>query len=177
MHYFTFFGVVSCPCWLAGCCVVVINSNYSDSCVATVLHELAILSNQPTMASNTPALGAKEAYLILYNSLCCIGWANVWFLAILMVGTGVAVDRLPLSEALANVYATTKIATLLIISQTAAVLEIVHAVVGLVRSPVLVTAMQVGSRLVALLALVYSAQAQCTLAASRQLVALSAALC
>ena len=107
-------------------------------------------------------LGAKEAYLILYNSLCCLGWANVWGLAVLMVVTSLAVDGLPLPVALSNVYATTKIVPLLIISQLAAVMEIVHAMTGLVRSPVLVTTMQVGSRLVALLALVYSTDAHCT---------------
>ena len=106
-------------------------------------------------------MGAKDAYLILYNSLCCLGWANVWCLAMLMVVTSIVVDGLSLQVALSNVYATTKLVTLLKISQIAAVMEIVHALMGLVRSPVMVTTMQVGSRLVALLALVYSVDAHC----------------
>ena len=42
------------------------------------------------------------------------------------------------------------LAYVLTIVQSAAIMEIVHAVLGLVRSPVFVTMMQVGSRIVAL---------------------------
>jgi hypothetical protein len=42
------------------------------------------------------------------------------------------------------------LATVLTVVQTAAILEIVHAALGIVRSPVFVTTMQVGSRIVAL---------------------------
>lgn len=45
--------------------------------------------------------------------------------------------------------------------QSAALLEIVHAGLGLVRSPVFVTAMQVGSRIVALHMVSSSPKAQC----------------
>ena len=106
-------------------------------------------------------MGLKDAYLIAYNSLCCVGWAVVFGLAVLSVVTGLREeDKLPLREVLANVYATEGLAQMLIISQTAALLEIVHAAVGLVRSPVLVTAMQVMSRIVALVAVVNSVEAQ-----------------
>jgi len=48
----------------------------------------------------------------------------------------------------------------LVIVQLAAVLEIVHAAVGIVRSPVFVTSVQVGSRLAALFFVTFSPQAQ-----------------
>lgn len=48
----------------------------------------------------------------------------------------------------------------LIIVQSAALMEIAHSAVGLVRSPVIVTAMQVMSRIIALFAVVYSPAAQ-----------------
>jgi len=105
-------------------------------------------------------MGLKEAYLIVYNGLCCVGWANVWALAVLSVVAGLSTEKLPLGEVLSNVYATEGLARMLVISQTAALMEILHAAVGLVRSPVMVTAMQVMSRIVALVAIVYSEEAQ-----------------
>ncbi len=66
-----------------------------------------------------------------------------------------------LTETLSNIYATEGLATYLTYSQTAALLEIAHAGLGLVRSPLLVTAMQVGSRIVALIAVNGSLEAQC----------------
>jgi very-long-chain (3R)-3-hydroxyacyl-CoA dehydratase len=44
--------------------------------------------------------------------------------------------------------------------QTAALLEIVHAAMGIVRSPVIVTAMQVSSRIFALVAVLYAPTSQ-----------------
>lgn len=52
------------------------------------------------------------------------------------------------------------LAFVLTIVQSAAILEIVHAALGLVRSPVFVTTMQVGSRIVALHMLNVSPKAQ-----------------
>jgi hypothetical protein len=101
----------------------------------------------------------KDVYLIAYNSFCCLGWTAVWALSVTAVRVALAEGQLP-SEALASVYAYENVSVLLYYSQMAALLEIVHALLRLVRSPVLVTAMQVGSRIVALLALVYSSEAQ-----------------
>jgi very-long-chain (3R)-3-hydroxyacyl-CoA dehydratase len=100
------------------------------------------------------SLGPKEIYLILYNSVCCYGWALVLLGAIktLIGGDG------SLGENLSNVYA--PVADMLTYAQTAALMEIVHAGVGLVRSPVVVTAMQVSSRIFALVAIVYAPSAQ-----------------
>jgi very-long-chain (3R)-3-hydroxyacyl-CoA dehydratase len=100
------------------------------------------------------SLGPKEIYLILYNSLCCVGWATVLAGAVkvLLAGDGSIV------ESLSNVYA--PVAAMLTYSQSAALLEIMHSAVGLVRSPVVVTAMQVSSRIFALVAIIYSPESQ-----------------
>jgi very-long-chain (3R)-3-hydroxyacyl-CoA dehydratase len=52
------------------------------------------------------------------------------------------------------------LSTVLIVVQCAALLEIVHAALGIVRSPLFVTSMQVGSRIVALHMVVNSVVAQ-----------------
>jgi len=98
---------------------------------------------------SAPSLGLKEMYLILYNSLCCGGWAGVAMggFKVLMDGGGLDTVYDPVASKLSLV-------------QMAALLEIVHAATGLVRSPVMVTAMQVMSRIFALVAIVYSPHAQ-----------------
>lgn len=103
-------------------------------------------------------MGIKELYLILYNVCACAGWSVVLALALKTMAAGVPQDGLV--ETLSNVYGTEGLAMFLTYSQTAALLEIVHAGLGLVRSPVLVTAMQVGSRIVALIAVNGSVEAQ-----------------
>jgi len=52
------------------------------------------------------------------------------------------------------------LAQTLAIVQLAAILEIIHAAIGIVRSPVFVTSVQVGSRLAALFFVTFSPQAQ-----------------
>ncbi len=86
-----------------------------------------------------PAIGIKEMYLLAYNATCA--------------EYGVA-------GALARVYASPDLDWLLTCAQCAAILEIVHSAVGVVRSPVMVTFMQVSSRIVALFALVNSPESQ-----------------
>lgn len=98
-------------------------------------------------------MGPKDIYLILYNALCCAGWGLVLKLALETVVAGG-------TEALANVYATEGLSTFLTYAQSAALLEILHAAAGLVRSPVFVTAMQVSSRIFALVAVNASVDAQ-----------------
>ena len=106
----------------------------------------------------TKIMGPKEIYLILYNVSACVGWSVVLSLALSSLSKSVPEDGL--IEGLANVYSTEGLSMYLAYSQTAALLEIAHALFGLVRSPVMVTAMQVSSRIVALVAIVYSPQAQ-----------------
>jgi hypothetical protein len=101
-------------------------------------------------------MGLKDAYLIAYNAACCGGWAYVLSLALPSVIGNVSS---PL-EALSQVYAVPNLALALNIVQSAALMEIVHAAVGLVRSPLVVTAMQVGSRIAAIFAITNSPQAQ-----------------
>mmetsp|Transcript_5716 Transcript_5716/g.11160 ORF Transcript_5716/g.11160 Transcript_5716/m.11160 type:complete len:786 (-) Transcript_5716:180-2537(-) len=119
-----------------------------------------------TKPASPPALGPKDLYLILYNALCCLGWAYVLALGIPSILASVASSDASFLEALKTAgrelyFATPatagwsdesslSLAFVLTVVQSAAVLEIVHAAVGLVRSPVFVTTMQVGSRLVAL---------------------------
>lgn len=115
-------------------------------------------------------MGPKDIYLILYNVLACTGWSIVFLLSLQTLAEGVFKDGL--FQALANVYATKGLATFLTYSQSAALLEIVHAGLGLVRSPVIVTAMQVSSRIVALVAINGSPMAQ-----SESIISLSRDLC
>lgn len=111
----------------------------------------------------------KDMYLIVYNLSCCAGWLLILVSALQSLANDIPQDGL--KGSLANVYANGDIAIqvsssinslgdLLFFTQSAALLEIVHAAVGLVRSPVVVTAMQVMSRIVALVAVTYSSKAQ-----------------
>jgi very-long-chain (3R)-3-hydroxyacyl-CoA dehydratase len=108
----------------------------------------------------TVALSPKDMYLVVYNALCCVGWAIVFagsFKTLFLpssneIAMGSFVDRL------SDVYGS--VADVLAYAQTAALLEILHAGIGWVRSPVLVTAMQVSSRIFALVAIRYAPAAQ-----------------
>lgn len=100
------------------------------------------------------ALSPKDMYLILYNLGCCLGWGKV-----LTLGFSSLLENGVSKESLAMVYSTPGLANVLTLVQSAALLEIVHAAIGFVRSPVFVTAMQVGSRIAALFAIVNSPEA------------------
>ena len=99
------------------------------------------------------ALKASDMYLIAYNALCCAGWAQVLVQALNFLYTSYQQDELMMG--LESVFFS-GLADYLIIVQLAAILEIVHAAVGLVRSPVMVTTMQVMSRVVVLFPAVFS---------------------
>ena len=112
-------------------------------------------------------MGLKEMYLILYNLSCFAGWLLIFSSAVQSVADGILQDE-GLLQSLANAYGNATIhvvpginlADVLFITQSAALLEIIHAALGLVKSPVFVTAMQVSSRIVALVAVTYSPKAQ-----------------
>ena len=109
----------------------------------------------------------KDIYLILYNNAGSTSWAMVWCMAVHFVLTHVwqQDNNNDIRSALASMYhhANSDIfSSVLIWSQGMAVLEIAHAGLGLVKSPVFVTTLQVMSRLVALMALYYSPMAQST---------------
>jgi very-long-chain (3R)-3-hydroxyacyl-CoA dehydratase len=111
------------------------------------------------MASSTTSV--KEIYLILYNNALAVGWGMVWCLLVHFLVQSVFLQKVPILTALSNVYRETDgLPMMLCCSQLAALMEIVHVLLGLVRSPLPVTVMQVSSRMAALLALVYSTPAQ-----------------
>jgi len=76
----------------------------------------------------------KQAYLIFYNLASCVGWLYVLFICIKHV-TEDSIDKL-----------WGEVEIPLKIVQTAAVLEVFHAIFGLVKSPWVVALMQVFSR-------------------------------
>ena len=122
-----------------------------------------------TKTPAAPSLGLKDLYLIFYNALCCLGWAYVLVIGIPSLLTSISsstssgVSLLDAVKAAGSeLYFATpatagwsdesspSLAYVLTVVQSAAILEVVHAALGLVRSPVFVTMMQVGSRIVAL---------------------------
>jgi Protein tyrosine phosphatase-like protein, PTPLA len=105
----------------------------------------------------------KDGYLVLYNLACCLGWFGVLVVSFLSLTKNVS--SLGIIQALASIYNDDNdtfipMSLLLAITQIAAVMEIIHAAIGFVRSPVMITGMQVSSRLVALFAIYYSTSAQ-----------------
>lgn len=80
-------------------------------------------------------VGAGAIYLILYNAFCVAGWAYCLFLAVTHYQAGLPAKVL-----------WQQLKDPLTIVQTAAVLEIVHSLVGLVRSPWVTVFLQVFSR-------------------------------
>ncbi|KAL3935076.1 MAG: hypothetical protein SGARI_003121, partial [Bacillariaceae sp.] len=110
----------------------------------------------------TVKMSPKDMYLIVYNLCCCAGWSTILVLLILSLSKSITEDNLSLKDALVTVYSTSEsnLGDVLYYTQFAAILEIVHAAVGLVRSPVIVTSMQVASRIWALLAVTYAPTAQ-----------------
>ncbi|KAJ5319302.1 hypothetical protein MYU51_013471 [Penicillium brevicompactum] len=87
-------------------------------------------------ASRGPA-GITRAYLFTYNTLNLLAWGGcVAYAASLLPAN---INNLP------NVFSLTF--TPLLATQSLALLEVVHSVVGLVRAPFMTTAMQVASRL------------------------------
>jgi very-long-chain (3R)-3-hydroxyacyl-CoA dehydratase len=85
------------------------------------------------------SLFTKQNYLLAYNGVCLVLWGIVTFRATLLIPALLAHNKLfGLLEALQP---------LLTFTQTLAVLEIAHSVLGLVRASPMTTAMQVASRL------------------------------
>ena len=86
-------------------------------------------------------MGLKDLYLIGYNAACAAGWAYVLYLATCVVfASGVPCCHHEVLDALETIYNEPPLLReTLIVVQCAALLEIVHAGIGLVRSPVVVT--------------------------------------
>lgn len=97
-------------------------------------------------AGSVAAPGAKPArkpvgplvtaYLLAYNVLAAASWSYVLFLIVRHLADGGSADTLyaPIHQAL-------------YFAQSLAILEVLHAMVGFVPSPVATTALQVASRL------------------------------
>lgn len=84
-------------------------------------------------------MGLGTVYLLAYNGTLLVGWSLILVqLARHYAAGGDAASLYPV------------VRRLLVVSQSAAVLEIVHALVGLVRSPVFTTTVQVFSRILVL---------------------------
>ncbi|KEG14003.1 protein tyrosine phosphatase [Trypanosoma grayi] len=81
----------------------------------------------------------KKAYLVAYNGSMLVGWAAILAKIVNHLASGKSVEEVyPL------------IAKLLVVFQSGAVMEVLHAMAGLVRSPVATTFLQVLSRLLVL---------------------------
>lgn len=86
------------------------------------------------MDTGKPQLGSR--YLLVYNLSLCLGWAYVLYLTYGAIKEGGNTG---------GVYPVVKIP--LQVVQTAAIMEVLHSLLGIVKSPVSITAMQVASRL------------------------------
>eukprot|EP01032_Pedospumella_encystans_P033196 gene33196-37505_t len=80
------------------------------------------------------AKGLALVYLLAYNLACCAGWAYVLFICVKHIR----------AETIADTWSEVELP--LKIVQTAAVLEVLHSMVGLVKSPWATAFMQVFSR-------------------------------
>ncbi|CAG7926696.1 unnamed protein product [Penicillium olsonii] len=87
-------------------------------------------------ASRGPA-GITRAYLFTYNTLNLLAWGGCVVYAASLLPANI--DNLP------NVFKLTF--SPLLATQSLALLEVVHSIIGLVRAPFMTTAMQVASRL------------------------------
>lgn len=95
-------------------------------------------ADRRTQPSPSPA----KSYLIVYNAISLLGWASVLGRVATLILTGGVRAVYPGTALLSQVV------------QSLAFLEIVHSLVGIVRAPVMTTAMQIASRLFILFAVV-----------------------
>lgn len=95
------------------------------------------------MENQTPRRAApsspSQKYLLAYNAICLFLWSIITLRALFLIPTLAALGKL---EGLLNA-----LFPLLKWTQTIALLEVLHAIVGLVRASPITTAMQVASRI------------------------------
>jgi len=112
-------------------------------------------SNPTTTSSAPSARGASSPlirrYLLAYNAACLLGWATCTLRAALL---------LPLLAPSGHTPAifTHVFHPLLTATQSLAFLEILHALVGIVRAPVFTTFLQVASRVLVVWGVMYAFQ-------------------
>lgn len=85
-----------------------------------------------------------NVYLLVFNAASCVGWAYVLYLTLKTVLQAQEADQ-DWNQVAQSTWMVVSLP--LKIVQTMAVMEIVHAAVGIVRSPIASTLMQVSSRL------------------------------
>ncbi|KAL2017130.1 hypothetical protein VTK56DRAFT_2552 [Thermocarpiscus australiensis] len=95
------------------------------------------------MANSNNGFGPKKAYLILYNAASAVAWSAILGRVAVVLGTKGA----PFVPLVVDNFAR--------ITQTCAVMEILHALTGVVPAPVFTTVMQVASRLFLMWAVCY----------------------
>ena len=95
------------------------------------------VSATSSAAHTKPQAPLVRLYLIAYNLVSAAGWAAVWLLIVHHMATA--------SSPISSLYSRIQLPLQLV--QTLAAVELLHAALGLVRSGVLTTAMQLSSRL------------------------------
>ncbi|KAF5016529.1 hypothetical protein F66182_11761, partial [Fusarium sp. NRRL 66182] len=102
-------------------------------------------------AGKKPASGLTRTYLFLYNLLNFTLWATCTIrTALKLFGKYQQNDLQTISSIPNDVF------PLLLITQSLAALEILHSLIGVVRAPVITTAMQVASRFVVVWGIMYA---------------------
>lgn len=92
--------------------------------------------------ASKPASPIIKSYLIGYNLLCCAGWAYVLVLALQAINQHKDSSKQSIYQ---SIYAAVEKPLQFV--QTLAVLEVVHSLIRIVRTPVMSTVLQVTSRL------------------------------
>lgn len=88
---------------------------------------------------DSSAFTLTKLYLVLYNLACCSGWAYVLFCALKSILKTQKLDEFVGDR-------DSMCLLVLMFTQNAAIMEVLHAALGFVRSPVAMTAIQVSSR-------------------------------
>ena len=88
---------------------------------------------------DSSAFTLTKLYLVLYNLACCSGWAYVLFCALKSIFETQKLNEFVGDEG-------SMCLLVLTYTQNAAMMEVLHAALGFVRSPVGMTAIQVSSR-------------------------------
>jgi very-long-chain (3R)-3-hydroxyacyl-CoA dehydratase len=103
-------------------------------------------TDKKTKGSGDSGLSLTKLYLAAYNGLSALGWSYLLYLAVEpIVHGGVPNSTKDLLKLASSTYTRAGPATAFV--QSCAALEVVHVLLGWVRSPVVTTAMQVASRL------------------------------
>jgi very-long-chain (3R)-3-hydroxyacyl-CoA dehydratase len=97
-------------------------------------------STKTSSAPRSGSSGLTKSYLFTYNTLNLLAWGTCVVYTASLLPANVSNQTLP------KVFGQT-FSPLLLATQSLALLEVVHSIVGLVRAPFMTTAMQVSSRL------------------------------